>query len=159
MAACRINFLFAKDKDDPAKRRRLMLEIGGNLTAEVPTLAYRIADSGEGPQIEWEQDTVAISAEEYWRRNRHASERDPEEARECDEWLKAALSKGPQAQKDLVREGKENGFTERTLNLAKKRLMARSKRHGFGQGGQFEWYLPDKLEKPIDDPDSPYDDH
>ena len=155
MAACRINFLFAKDKDDPAKRRRLMLEIGGNLTAEVPTLAYRIANSGEGPQIEWEQDTVAISAEEILAEEPPREREDPAEARECDEWLKAALSKGPQAQKDLVREGKENGFTERTLNLAKKRLMARSKRHGFGQGGQFEWYLPDKPEKPIDDPDSP----
>ena len=155
VAACRVNFLFAKDKDDPAKRRRLMLEIGGNLTEEVPTLAYRIADSGEGAQIEWEQDTVPTSADDILAEEPPREREDPAEARECDEWLKAALSKGPQARKDLVREGKENGFTEWMLKRAKVRVKAAHRRHGFGEGGHLEWYLP-STENPHTEQKSPY---
>jgi hypothetical protein len=109
VAACRANFLFTRDKDDPAKRRRLMLDNGCNLTEEVPTLAYRIADSGEGSQVEWEQDPVPISTEEAMTEDPPGDREDPFEARECDEWLMEALGSGPKPHKDLIREGKDNG--------------------------------------------------
>ena len=143
VAACRVNFLFAKDKDDPAKRRRLMLEIGGNLTEEVPTLAYRIAYSGEGPQIEWEQETVSISAEDVLAEEPASEREDVEEARECDLWLKEALTPGFQPRDELLREGKEDGITGWTLKRAKKRIGAKTRRIGFGKTGKSSWYLPD----------------
>jgi len=157
VAACRVNFLFAKDKDDPAKRRRLMLELGGNLTEEVPTLGYRIADSGEGPQIEWEQDTTPITAEEILAEEPPCEREDHEEAEECREWLRLALTQGRQSQKELARQGREDGFSESMLRRAKKRIGAKSRRIGFGKTGNFEWFLPehDHASKPSIDDGSP----
>jgi hypothetical protein len=144
VAACRMNFLFAKDKEDPASRRRLMLDNGCNLTEEVPTLGYRIADSGEGPQIEWEQEPLAITADEAMTEQPAQSTDDDAEKKECDDWLKDALRSGPVAQKELVRQGREVGFSEDKLKRAKKRIGAKSDRDGFGQGSKYDWFMPRK---------------
>ena len=64
VGACRANFLFVKDREDPTGRRVLMLDNGGNLGRPAPTLAYNIDDRGEGPRVEWLDDPVPITAEE-----------------------------------------------------------------------------------------------
>jgi hypothetical protein len=137
-----MNFLFAYHEDDPTKSRQVMYHIGGNVTGEVPTLGYRIADSGEGPRVEWEQEPLAITANQAMLEDSIVERENPVEARECDEWLKDALSSGPQSVKALISQGKDVGFSEHKLNRAKERLEALSKRHGFGKKGNWEWYLP-----------------
>ena len=64
VGACRANFLFVKDRDDPTGRRVLMLDNGCNLAPTVPTLAYRIEDRGDGPRVEWETEADPITTEE-----------------------------------------------------------------------------------------------
>jgi hypothetical protein len=142
VAACRMNFLFAMDKDDPAKRRRLMLDNGCNLTEEVPTLGYRIADSGEGPQIEWEQELLAITADEAMAAQPVETTEETGDLAECKELLKDALSKGQLSAEDVIGKGKIVGFSEKTMRRAKKSLGARSQRSGFHEEAEWHWLLP-----------------
>ena len=125
VGACRANFLFAKDRDDPTGRRVLMLDNGCNLADDVPTLAYRIEDRGEGPAIEWEADPVAITAEQAL----SADAGDPDERgerAECDGWLRAMLADGPALQSDVMKAGRDAGFNPSALNRSKRRIGART---------------------------------
>jgi len=144
VAACRMNFLFAKDKDDPANRRRLMLDNGCNITVEVPTLGYRIADSGEGAQVEWEQEPIAITADEAMTEQPPETTDENTEVGECRGWLKDALSKGPVPAEEVIAKGKAVGFSEKTMRRAKKLLDAKSERSGFHDEAAWKWVLPSK---------------
>jgi hypothetical protein len=138
VGACRANFLFVRDRDEP--RRVLMLSNGCNLADEPPTLAYRVADRGDGPAVEWEADPVAITTEQAL----SAEADDPHERSEraeCDAWLRETLSAGPLPQKDIENAGRDAGFTIKALNRAKKRIGAHTKRVGFGKGSVCHWSL------------------
>ena len=97
VGACRANFLFARDRDDPTGRRVLMLDNGGNLAPAAPTLAYVIEDRGDGPRIEWLAEPVAITAEQALAAEQAAcqADRDAPERREAESWLREVLSAGP----------------------------------------------------------------
>jgi len=144
VAACRANFLFVKDKDDPNKRRRLMLDNGCNLTEEVPTLGYRIADSWEGSQVEWEQDALSITVEEAMAEQPPETTDENTEVGECKGWLKDALSQGPVLAEELLAKGRTVGFSERTMRRAKKGLGVDSERSGFRDDASWKWVLPRK---------------
>lgn len=138
--ACRANFLFAKDREDPTARRVLMLDIGCNLAGDVPTLAYRIEDRGEGPTVFWEAETVPITADEALQAEQEDHrEHDREEARQCDEWLRGTLASGPIEAKEVKKDGATAGFTDAQLERAKKRIGAISTRTGFGRGSVCMW--------------------
>lgn len=150
-AAARMNFLFTKHKDDPTKQRRLMLDNGCNLAAETPTLGYRIGDSGEGPAIQWEQDTLSITAEEALVENIPEEDHaDKDEQQDCKTWLKEALRTGPQAARRVIDKAKDVGFPEKTVRRAKKALCVISDRSGFTKKASWKWRLPPE-DKPFED--------
>ncbi len=91
VGACRANFLFLKDREDPTGRRVLMLDNGCNLAPTVPTLACRIEDRGDGPRVEWETEPVPITTEEALAAESDARE-DHSEAREIDRLRLARLT-------------------------------------------------------------------
>lgn len=138
VGACRANSLFVRDRSD--SRRVLMLPNGCNLAADPPTLAYRIADRGDGPSVEWEADPVPITAEQAL-----AADAEPPHERgerdECDAWLRDVLSSGRVPQRDIARDGRDAGFTLKQLEASKRRVGARSQRAGFGKGSTCYWTL------------------
>lgn len=139
--ACRANFLFARDQEDSTGRRVFMLNNGCNLSDNVPTLAYRIEDHGDGPTVEWEADPVAITTDEALRAVDDRRESDNSESRECDEWLREVLAAGPVAAVDLYKFGANSGFSKDQLKRAKKRIGAETIRQGFGPDAQCSWSL------------------
>jgi hypothetical protein len=140
VGACRSNFLFVRDREDPSGRRVLMLDNGCNLAATVPTLAYRIEDRGEGPCVEWESAAVAIETEDALRAQLEDRE-DQTELRECDRWLRETLAGGPIAANDIFQNGRKMGFSQNQLKGAKRRIGAETKREGFGPESQCTWRL------------------
>jgi hypothetical protein len=148
IAACRANFLFARDKDDPAGRRVLMLDNGCNLVASPPAVAFTIEDRGEGPAVEWLAETIDKDADTYLAELAEAaaeSARDPikaEMARECEAWLKDLLASGPTLAKDVYRQASEAGYSIDQAKRAKIRIGASTRRDGFGPGSRCLWELP-----------------
>jgi hypothetical protein len=143
VGACRANYIFGRDRDDPTGRRVLMLDNGCNLTGSVPTLAYQIEDRGDGPAVEWEAEPVPITTEEALRAEADAKDGPArEEARECRDWLRESLSAGPVLVNDLFKSGKDAGFSPDKLKRAKKSIGAASSRVGFGRDSKCSWSLP-----------------
>jgi hypothetical protein len=142
VGACRANFLFVRDRDDPTGRRVLMLANGCNLSPDVPTLAYRIEDRGEGPTVEWEAEPVRITAEQALAAET-GDDHERTEARECDDWLRETLADGPVAAVDIYKAARDAGFSQDQAKRAKRRIGARSERQGFGPDSKCHWRLPD----------------
>jgi hypothetical protein len=144
VGACRANFLFARDRDDPSGRRVLMLDNGGNLARAAPTLAYVIEDRGDGPHIEWLADPVAITAEQALAAEQAScqADRDAPERREAEAWLREVLSAGPVSAKEIESAARNAGITRMTLRRAKESIGAESVREGFGKDSTCSWRLP-----------------
>ena len=142
-APCRANHLFAFDPQDPAGRRVLMLDNGGNVAPLAPTLAYAIEDRGKGPEVAWLEDPTPVTIEQALRPL--SAGRDHEEQafarRESDEWLREMLSTGPVPHAEILTAGRRNGFTRDTLRRTKERIGAVSCRVGFGPGSRLYWEL------------------
>jgi putative DNA primase/helicase len=97
VGACRANFLFVKDREDPTGRRVLMLDNGGNLARPAPTLSYSIDDRGEGPRVEWLDAPLPITAEEALAADQAACQVGvaAPERREAEGWLREILGSAP----------------------------------------------------------------
>ncbi|HWE36732.1 MAG TPA: AAA family ATPase [Isosphaeraceae bacterium] len=117
VGACRANFLFVKDKDDPTGRRVLFLPVGCNLGPEPPGLAYVIGDRGHGPAVEWEADPVAVKVEDALAA---AAEDDQErcDRSECETWLKEVLKDAPLLQTEIMATGRACGFGQMAIQRA-----------------------------------------
>ncbi|MGO9465585.1 MAG: AAA family ATPase [Isosphaeraceae bacterium] len=151
VGACRANFLFVKDRDDPSRRRVLMCDNGTNLAAEVPTLTYTVEDRGDGPVVTWGAEPVSTTADEALQ----AQSRDEDqqaERRGCDRWLRDTLANGPVLVKEVWRMGREEGFSRDALKRAKTRIGATTDRDGFQ--GKCCWRLGnasiDEAQPPIE---------
>jgi putative DNA primase/helicase len=141
VGACRAGFLFIKDRDDPTGRRVLMLDNGCNLAGDVPALAYRIEDNGDGPTVEWEEGPINITAEQAL----SAESSDPHkrtEDRECIDWLREIVSTGPVPAEDVFKAGRQAGFSQDQLKRAKRPAGVVSKRDGYGPKSRWLWMFP-----------------
>jgi hypothetical protein len=141
VGACRANFLFVRDRDDSTGRRVLMLDNGCNLAASVPTLAYRLEDRGDGPAVEWDAEPVAITTEEALQAETEAGH-ERSEGRECDEWLRETLAVHDQEANEVIKAGRDAGFSRDQVNRAKRRIGIKPRRAGFGSGSKWVWSLP-----------------
>jgi hypothetical protein len=130
VAAARAAWAVAKDKANES--RRLFLPMKNNLAADVRGMAYSIIDG----MIAWEATPVDTRADD-------ALTVDPPNSRGSDrdaaaEWLLEALSDGPLESTEVFRQGKENGFSEKTLRRAAKQAGVACRKAGFG--GAWHWH-------------------
>ncbi len=141
--ACRAGFLFIKDNDDPEGRRILMTPNKCNIGQEPPTLAYRVAQNDGGPFIEWEKDTVSITADEALARAAESRSESLSESNACDAWLRESLKQagGRMPATEIIAAGKEASFSKSQLERAKQRIGAKTHREGFGDGSACYWVL------------------
>lgn len=145
VGVCRANFLFARDGQDPSGRRALMLDIGGNVAGKAPTLAYAIEDRDDGPRVEWQPETVEITAEEAIAAERRAARQDraSPERREAEEWLRDVLARGPILARDIEAAGRAAGFSGKILRSAKEAIGAESVKDGYGLDARWIWRAPE----------------
>ena len=121
--------------------RRLFLPLKNNLAPDRYGYAFRIetrivADGITSSAIVWDQDPVTISAEEALA----AAAKKPPSA--AIDFLQQALSDGPMDQTEIVRRGREAGFTEKNLRSAREKLGVKPTKEGFGAKGKWVWVPP-----------------
>jgi hypothetical protein len=146
VGACRANFLFLADPDDPTGRRRLMLDNGGNLGPQQPALAFIIRDDGAGPFCDWLPETIELDADAALARTLRVNRSDASgrlaRRRECEDWLRGYLADGPKLATECERAAVAAGFTRSVLERARIALAVRCVRSGFGKGACYHWSLP-----------------
>ncbi len=146
-AAARAAFLIAKDPEDDS--RRLFLPAKNNIGNDSDGLAYSI-ESCEIPsqfgiistsRIQWKEDVVTAKADDVL-----GPRIDPEERSALDEakeFLQDALAHQSMLSRDVFREGKNAGHTERTLRKAKTALGIVAQKGGMTEG--WLWMFPPKM--------------
>lgn len=138
VGAARAGMLVAADPDDPA--RRVMASVKSNLGPTPESLAYRLVGHGNHgvAKVQWE------GATEHTARSLLAAEAgDDDDPREVDKWLTAYLEEdgGSANARDVIRDGKQSGFSEDVLKKARKRLKLTTTRAGFGKGAIYVWSM------------------
>lgn len=72
-----------------------------------------------------------------------------EDRNEVDKWLRDLLDEeGEISKADVIKAGRACGFTERTIQRARKRIEAETKIHGFGKNKVSVWSLPNRATNP-----------
>ena len=147
VGACRANFLFVRDASDPARRRVLMADLGGNLAGPAPTLGYVIEEHHRqtGPCVCWLDEPLAITADEALEAERARSESRKEAAApergEAKQWLREVLSAGPIPTTEVLAAARAAGIGTRTINRAKRELDVKAIKEGFGLDARWLWSL------------------
>lgn len=137
VAAARVVWLFAKDRNDP--ERRMMVLVKSNIGPDPGGKAYRIEQTESGLQLRWESDSVRIGLEDALRPTPHDGESALDAARL---WLREMLSNGPIAATDLEQAAKEAGLSWITVRRAADALNVKRMHEGFGSGSRWMWSLP-----------------
>jgi len=71
-----------------------------------------------------------------------ASDEDRSERDEARDYLRTVLEDGPRPSRDVIREARDIGISERTLRRAKSDLGVTAERQGYGSDGRWCWRLP-----------------
>jgi hypothetical protein len=156
VGACRAGSIFAADPTDRSRRRRLMLDNGGNAAELVPPLVYTIETSDDGsPCVSWSDIQVDVTVEEALRPGRILRARsgfgsgsgsgpNAPDSVACEQWLRQALAGGRVSAGDIRRAGESAGYAWPTLNRIRPRIGAVARREGFGPGSKSYWQLPER---------------
>jgi hypothetical protein len=152
VAAARAAYIVAKDQADPA--RRLILPAKNNLGDDQTGYAFRIESIGlpggiATSRVTWEAERVTVTADEALAPAQVAEDRT--EIEEAADWLRDVLKAGTVEAREIFRLGEAQGFKPRTVQRARGRIRAISKRDGFGKGSRVVWSLPIDDNAPIDD--------
>ena len=126
--------------EEPGTGRRLFLTLKNNLAPDRIGYAFEIeskvvADDIHTSAVAWSGDLVTISADEaLTATGRKATSG-------AIDFLEQALGDGPMDKTEIVRRGKEAGFSEKALRTAREKLGVKSKKEGFGATGKWVWVL------------------
>ena len=155
VCACRANFLFLQDPDDPSGRRRLMLDNGVNLAARQPGLPFVIRDDGAGPCLR-----LAAGDHRPRRRRRARPHRQGRQIQRVRQTRPPSRMRG--VVEGLPRRGTEAGegmraggamaagFNRALLERARAHVAIRCLRSGFGKGACYLLCLPEADGEPFD---------
>lgn len=135
-ATARAVWLAAEDQDD--KGKILMVPIKMNLAPKPRSLAYRI----NGGAVKWQDGQLDCDADTVLaRRDPNSDGGDQSPLDEAVAFLRECLKNGPMKSKDVTREAKGQGISERTLWRAKKAAGVQAVLDGFGKDGAWHWRI------------------
>ena len=143
-AAARSVFVVGKHPADPD--RRVLAAVKANLSAMADSLAFRFDEDG---LFAWD-GVVALDANDILAAPLKEEAEEATALSEAVEFLLEVLVDGPVESKDVLKEAKEAGLKERTLDRAKTRVGVVAIRKGKGGqrgGGIWYWSLPVDLER------------
>jgi transcriptional regulator with XRE-family HTH domain len=131
-AAAPVVYLAASDPEQPG--RKLLLTVKNNLAPHAPAAALEIVAG----RIAWAPGPVEVSAAELLAPTvRRVEER--QERSFVDQWLPAALARGPIASPELFRQARECGISPKALRRAGKTLGLTPRKRAFD--GPWIWQL------------------
>lgn len=131
----RVVHAVAKDPRDAT--RHIMAVVKMNIAKHPPALGFRI--EGDPPVVHWIADTPDIAADQL------ADGVKPKtQVAEVVEWLNKQLADGPKASVELIAEGIEEGFAEKTIRRAKRKAGIRHRTTTDDDGNKRTvWFLPE----------------
>ena len=149
VAAARAAFVVTKDAENAS--RRLLLPIKNNIGNDQSGLAFAVQSAQvksaagviETSCVMWEAEAVTITADEAM-----TTANDPEERTELVDakaFLAGLLADGKMPAKRVYGEGREAGYSERTIRRAQKALCIEAEKDGMK--GPWYWTLPPKTAK------------
>ncbi len=135
VAAPRAVFLVT---EEAGTERRLFLPLKNNLAPDRIGYAFEIenkvvADGIHTSAVRWSNDLVMISADEA------LAAAAKKVTTGAIDFLQQVLSNGPVDQTEIVRLGKEAGYTEKNLRTAREKLGVTPRKEGFGGNGKWVW--------------------
>jgi putative DNA primase/helicase len=118
--------------------RRLFLPLKNNLAPDRIGYAFEIVNKVVAAGIRtsavlWSSDLVTISADEA------LAAAAKKVTSGAVDFLREVLSDGPLDQTEVVRLGKEAGYSEKSLRTAREKLGVTPKKEGFGANGKWVW--------------------
>jgi putative DNA primase/helicase len=124
--------------EEPGTGRRLFLPVKNNLAPNRIGYAFEIenrvlAGGFSTSAVAWSGDPIAISADEALAAP--AKKVTPD----ATDFLQQLLNDGIMDQSEIVRLGKEAGYTEKNLRTAREKLGVKPKKEGFGADGKWVW--------------------
>jgi putative DNA primase/helicase len=135
VAAPRAVFLVT---EEAGTGRRLFLPLKNNLAPDRIGYAFEIknkvvADGIRTSAVLWSNDPVTISADEA------LAAAAKKATTGAVDFLEQVLSDGPVDQTEIVRLGKEAGYSEKSLRTAREKLGVTPTKEGFGADGKWRW--------------------
>ncbi len=142
-AVARMVLLAAKTKSDDGEERRIMVRAKTNIAPDDGGFEYRIEQRDAQPGIEASALTWGKAIDGTARELLAEADADPadDESSALDEamaFLKSELEHGPKAAKEIFKEAKDAGHSQRTVKRAKKELHVASSK----DDKQWTWSLP-----------------
>lgn len=144
-AQARVVLGVGRDPNDDSDRRRLVVKIKSNLAREVGTLAYCVEECDGAPVLAWDAVPLpGVTARDILGLSETQDER--ADRRSAVKFLRTLLRDGPMSAQEVYLNAKENGFSERTIDRAKRDLGVISDKVGRpGTEGQaWVWAMPSK---------------
>ena len=152
VATSRASYLVARDKENPD--RRLFLPAKNNLGDDRTGFAFKVAMKPTGYEkppyavaVEWEQETVSITADEALAAEaKDADGRRSEGAETAKKVISEMLRDGPRAAIEFEQRARDLSISEKSMRTAKRALGVRTTKKG--KGG-WEWYLPKQAQRAL----------
>jgi hypothetical protein len=137
--SARAQFLFASDPQ--REDIHVMAPVKGNLwRRKPPALEFTVEDHGDQPVIKWGGESIHTASSLLMVRQIET----PEESNACkaaEAFLLDVLKDGPVETRELQRQARAAGLSDRTLKRAKAQMAVRAEKVGFGDGQHWEWAL------------------
>jgi putative DNA primase/helicase len=137
VAAARTVFAVGKDTKNPD--RRIFVCVKNNLAAHPPALAFSIVEEAGRGRLEWESEPIkGVDADSVLSMSLTLAER--EDCQNVDKFLRKLLDSGPVASTKVYQDARQNGFSESTVNRAKRRLGIDAMKTGQPGETDQKWY-------------------
>ncbi|TAK26893.1 MAG: hypothetical protein EPO21_24715 [Chloroflexota bacterium] len=138
IGAARSGLLVAKDPDDLTGKRRILASSKCNLAEEPVSLIYHLESADNGVvRIVWDGLSAHTAGTLL---AQPTSSEEGEAVTEAKEVLRGILRSGPRLTKEVTKEAKAAGVSERTLWRAKTALGVKARKRSFD--GAWQWELP-----------------
>ena len=126
-----------QDPDDD--KRRLLLSGKCNIAERQTGLAFTI--SGRPAAINWSKDAIEKTADEILGEIHSTIKKKNTAVDAAGDWLATYLGNGPVDKQDILDNGKENGHSEKSINIASRSLGVVKAPKGFGL--PYQWSVPE----------------
>lgn len=139
--AARMGMFVGRHPDDES--RRVLAQSLTNLTPEQPSLEFWLESvpGTDVARVVWSDTPAPYNAEDLLTAAQGSEERT--ERSDAAEWLLDYLREGPVPQRDVIRDAKRDGHSEKTLRRAKKDYGIQAIKEGYGKDGQWVWKDPE----------------
>jgi len=139
IGAGRASFLFAEKPD--CDGFYVMAPVKGDLwRGKPPALEYSIEEKNEQPVISWQGESTHTAKSLLAEPDRESAE-ESNAITDAKRFLRDVLTAGPRAVKEVKREARQAGISDRTVIRARYSLGVTAIKRGFGDG-HWEWEFP-----------------